>query len=115
MRAVMESLASGGPRTVPEIARSKRVSRQHIQTIVNSLQAAGLVGAGDNPAHRRSPHFLLTAEGRALFATIEAREREPLRRISRSLPDGTLRHAAQVLRDLNRQIAQEIATGDCHE
>ncbi|MDP6883807.1 MAG: hypothetical protein QF830_06710, partial [Rhodospirillales bacterium] len=35
MRAVMESLAGEDEKTVPEIARGKSVSRQHIQVIAN--------------------------------------------------------------------------------
>jgi DNA-binding MarR family transcriptional regulator len=115
MRAVMESLAGGGPQTVPDIARNKGVSRQHVQNIMNSLQAAGLVEGADNPAHKRSPHFDLTAKGRAIFAVIEEREAEPLRRIASSMTTKTLVHATEALHCLNQHLASEIADGESHE
>lgn len=115
MRAVMESLAAGGPQPVPGIAREKGVSRQHVQTIMNSLQAAGLVVSADNPAHKRSPHFDLTPAGREIFAVIEGREAEPLRRIASSMTTKTLVHASEALHLLNRRIAAEIAGGESRE
>jgi len=114
LRAVMESLAAGGASTVPEIARSKGVSRQHIQTIVNSLLEEGFVEAEPNPAHRRSPQFRLTRKGRATFAEIESREHGPLRRIAAAVPAERLRDARNVLRTLNEQLEAEIEQGDDH-
>jgi DNA-binding MarR family transcriptional regulator len=55
MRGVMVSLAEGEPRTVPDLARERPASRQHIQTVVNDLLAAGLAETLPNPSHRRSP------------------------------------------------------------
>ncbi|MGH9215889.1 MAG: MarR family transcriptional regulator, partial [Acidimicrobiales bacterium] len=52
MRAVLEFLQAQGPTPVPRIARSRGVSRQHVQTIVNELLDDGLVELRDNPAHR---------------------------------------------------------------
>lgn len=115
MRAVMESLAAGGAQTVPEIARSKGVSRQHIQSIMNVLLADGLVEARDNPAHRRSPRFELTRRGRATFATIAGREQAPLRRIAAALPVQALCDAREALVRLNAELATEIAKGEAHE
>src|SRR5580693_2811317 len=62
MRSLMTSLA-GAPRTAPDLARERPVSRQHIQTVVNELTAAGLAEALPNPSHRRSPLICLTDEG----------------------------------------------------
>lgn len=114
LRAVMESLASGGPSTVPEIARSKGVSRQHIQTIVNSLLEEGFVEAGPNPAHRRSPQFRLTRKGLATFARIQSREHAPLRRMAAAVPAERLCDARSVLLSLNEQLEAEIEGRDDH-
>ncbi|MFQ5955621.1 MAG: hypothetical protein ACE5JZ_11210, partial [Kiloniellales bacterium] len=43
MRAVLESVISGGPQTVPQMARARPVTRQHIQGLVDRLLAACLV------------------------------------------------------------------------
>src|SRR4051794_30966765 len=72
MRGVMGSLSALGPRTVPELARERPVSRQHIQSVVNDLAAAGFVRAVPNPAHRRSALIELTAEGRRVYAAVRA-------------------------------------------
>ena len=80
-RAVLEFLSRNPPSTVPAMARARGVTRQHIQPIVNELQADGLVEAEPNPAHKRSPLFALTADGRALMdavADTEARLVEPV-------------------------------------
>jgi len=74
MRAVLERLARGGPQTVPDMARARNVSRQHIQKIVDGLGEAGLIDLKANPAHKRSPLIVLSADGRKLFRTIEKRE-----------------------------------------
>lgn len=109
MRAVMESLAGSGRQTVSDIARSKGVSRQHVQTVMNTLQSAGLVLAIDNPAHRRSPLFDLTRTGHATFAAIKDRERKPLERIATGLTSASIRQARATLLQLNTQLADELA------
>jgi DNA-binding MarR family transcriptional regulator len=114
MRAVMEALTLGGRMTVPEIAQSRGVSRQHIQNIMNALLADGFVAAFDNPAHKRSPHFALTEKGEQAFATIKVREKEPLKRLAATMTAESLTCAGAALADLNRQIADEIGKGETH-
>ena len=62
MRDILVALAASGPRTVPQIALERAVSRQHIQSVVNELLLAGLAAPQHNPlapplapdrAHRR--------------------------------------------------------------
>jgi len=112
MRAVMESLADTAGQTVPEIARGKGVSRQHIQSVMNVLLDEGLVAARQNPAHKRSPQFELTRQGRAIFATIAGREQAPLGRLASALPGPALRQAQGTLAALNAELAKEIAKGE---
>ena len=109
MRAVMESLATRGAQTVPEIARSKGVSRQHIQTVMNTLLEECLVELRENPAHRRSPQFDLTITGRDVFTGIREREHAPLRRLATAVPARALREARATLAALNARLADEIA------
>ena len=73
-RALLRNLKTLGPRTVPELAAMRPVSRQHIQMLVNELLRDGLVVLADNPAHRRSKHVRITAKGKAALAAMEARE-----------------------------------------
>jgi DNA-binding MarR family transcriptional regulator len=84
-RAVLESLASQGPQTVPALARARPVARQHIQVLVNDLAELGLVDTRPNPAHRRSPLVALTAAGARRFDAIRAAESAVLKSMRLSL------------------------------
>ena len=66
----LRSLVKEGPQTVPDLARSKPVSRQHCQTIVNALETQGLVEFIDNPKHKTSKLVRATKRGRARFESM---------------------------------------------
>src|SRR5262245_15202680 len=83
-RAVMEALTDG-PRTVPDIARRKSVTRQHIQLLVDELAKSDLVELRVNPAHLRSPLVALTRKGETVFAGIRKRELPLLERLAAGL------------------------------
>lgn len=74
MRGVLESLGEQGPLTVPQVARIKGVSRQHIQLVINALADKGYVTGHSNPRDARSPLVEITAAGRDLLDTIGERE-----------------------------------------
>ena len=76
MRAVLEYLQTNGPTTVPDIARSRSVTRQHIQTLVNGLLEHRLVSLEGNPAHKRSSLVALTAQGERIIRRMRKRENE---------------------------------------
>jgi DNA-binding MarR family transcriptional regulator len=80
-RAVLELVHQAGPAPVPEMARRRNVSRQHIQLLVNALLSEGLVEAQENPAHRRSPVIALTTKGRATIRRMLEREQKLLARM----------------------------------
>jgi DNA-binding MarR family transcriptional regulator len=83
MRAALELLLVGGPATVPRIARSRGVTRQHVQALVNGLLAQGLVALRPNPAHKRSPLVALSPAGETTLPPHEG---------PRGTPDGTDPH-----------------------
>ncbi|SLN41442.1 MarR family winged helix-turn-helix transcriptional regulator [Oceanibacterium hippocampi] len=103
MRAVMEALGDG-PRPVPDIARARGVSRQHIQVNMDALAAAGLVEAQDNPAHRRSPLYALTPAGVRLFGAMRAAEAALLERLAGEFPPEALGAARTTTAALNRHL-----------
>lgn len=111
MRAVMETVADDGPMTVPQIARARGVSRQHIQTSVDSLAATGLVGLKENPAHRRSPLVVLTRRGKSVFREIRRRERAVLEALAGGLPARRITAARATLQTLNARL-QPRMTGE---
>lgn len=109
MRAVMESVFDQGPQPVPEIARRKGVSRQHIQVIVDALCDKGLVGLRENPAHKRSALVGLTDDGRAAFETIRTREAIALEALAGGLRETDVTAALRVLRTLRQRLEQSTA------
>jgi DNA-binding MarR family transcriptional regulator len=108
MRAVLEYLQAQGPTPVPRIARSRGVSRQHIQTIVNDLLDEGLVELRDNPAHRRSCLIALTDGGGATIAGIRDTERTMLGDAFSDFDTAEVRAATQTLRAVRLRIDDVI-------
>lgn len=96
-RGVLLNLHRDGPQTVPQMARARPVTRQHIQAIVNSLLADGLVELGHNPAHKRSRLVSLTGKGLDLVKSMVAREAGLLKRLAGEVDARELASAAEVL------------------
>lgn len=94
------------PTGVPGIARSRHVTRQHIQALVNDLLQRGLVELLDNPAHRRSRLVALTAEGRRTFGRMRAKEARFLARLNLRVRDADLRQAAATLRAVQHGLGR---------
>jgi len=97
MRAVLELLLLGGPATVPDMARSRGVSRQHVQQQVDALFERGYVERGANPAHKRSSIISLSDKGRAQIQNMRADELHALRRIQVGVSDHAMQEAAGAL------------------
>ena len=104
MRAVLEDLDRNGDATVPRIAQARRVSRQHIQVIVNDLAEAGLVALRDNPAHRRSRLVGLTPSGRTSIDEMLKTERGLLGDALADLHETDLTAAHHTLRSLRDRL-----------
>jgi DNA-binding MarR family transcriptional regulator len=106
-RGVLRGLERLGPQTVPQMARARPVSRQHIQMLVNGLEAEGLVELANNPAHKRSRLVRLTARGRHLVDAMDRRERALLARFPVGMSESRLRGAASVLRFVREALESE--------
>jgi DNA-binding MarR family transcriptional regulator len=104
MRAVLEFLALHGPSTVPRVARSRHVTRQHIQALVNSLLALGLASLDTNPEHRRSALVRLTPEGEKTIERMRRRERRFFDRIDLAGNAHEMRRAAETLRSVRTAL-----------
>lgn len=107
LRGVMLDLDRNGAQTVPQMARSRPVSRQHIQALVNRLLAAGLAELAPNPAHQRSSLARLTPKGRQTLAAMAQKEAEVWSRLPLGLPKKEIRNATATLRTL-----RELLEGD---
>jgi DNA-binding MarR family transcriptional regulator len=63
---------AGAPLTAPQIGEAMGVTRQGAQKQLNLLLEQRLVTSRPNPAHRRSPHYVLTPQGRELYEHVES-------------------------------------------
>lgn len=96
-RDVLDQLSREGPQTVPAIARTFGVSRQHVQHCVDRLADRGLVSARENPAHQRSSLIALTPDGARLMSEIGRHEKAILERLEVELQGEPVDTAAAVL------------------
>ncbi|MEQ8736759.1 MAG: MarR family winged helix-turn-helix transcriptional regulator [Rhodospirillaceae bacterium] len=110
MRAVMESLAEGGAQTVPDVAKNKRVSRQHIQTLADQVAQAGLLTFKKNPSHKRSSLMGLTANGKRAFAAMKDREVVALQELATVVPEKDLVVTLRTLNKLQTALDERLAT-----
>lgn len=110
-RGVLELLLRGGTATVPQLARARGTSRQHIQQQVDALLEGGLVQRLDNPAHKRSSIIALSDKGRALIQTLRAEELNALTRIQTGVSDHAMQEAAMVLSACRAALRLDIERG----
>ena len=115
MRSVLISLERMGPRTVPDLARARPVSRQHMQLVVNALAEEGLVELVENPRHKRSQLVRLTAAGRTTVTAMEQREVDALGSLVLDVPIERVREAAAVLSTVRMRLADARWSGDTTE
>lgn len=108
MRAVLEFLSKEGPSTVPEIARSRHVSRQHIQLLANSLIELGMVHEIDNPAHKKSKQLSLTQLGVRNFSRMKEAELDSLKKANWKVSAQQLKSSSQVLKKIREVLLNEI-------
>jgi len=64
--------ARSGALAVADIARLLGLSRQAVQRLADVLEKEGLIAYADNPRHRRAKLAVLTRDGAARLARIEA-------------------------------------------
>lgn len=103
-RAALESLLGRDARTVPQIAKAKQVSRQHIQLLVDGLASKGLVRHSVNPEHKRSKLISLTETGRRILKDIRDKETKTLSELATRLGSDDAQKATRALRDLRREL-----------
>lgn len=95
-RAVLEVVAMSGPSTVPTIARALEIERQYVQVMVNEATDTGLTEAIQNPTHKRSPLFTLTAKGEECLGRTIDLERKNLEEIAAQIAPDDMRAALHV-------------------
>lgn len=111
MRAVLEFLLAQGPSTVPRIARSRGVTRQHVQVLANGLRANGLVALGSNPAHKRSFLLSLSPAGKRIIRRMKAREETLFAKTRFGVSPAAMRQAATSLRTVREALTRPGGSG----
>ena len=104
-RNVLRELKRSGPQTVPQLARSRAVTRQHVQALVNPLEEQGYVEFIDNPAHRRSRFVGLTGSGEEHLDEIQRREAGLLSALNIGASTERVERAVQVMRLVREALA----------
>src|SRR5262249_21688611 len=105
-RGILKGIELRGPQTVPQMARARPVSRQHIRASLEPLLAEGLVQYVDNPHHKRSKLVDLTQKGAARLDAINRREDEFFNALQTHFDGKEVRRAAGILRRLRDFLAQ---------
>lgn len=95
---------AGAPLTAPQVGEAMGVSRQGAQKQLNALLEHGLVEARPNPAHKRSPHYVLTPRGRSLYRQAEALWTARAAALAARIPAPRARSAAGTLRSMLRHL-----------
>jgi DNA-binding MarR family transcriptional regulator len=106
-RGILRGLVRYGPRTVPQLARSRAVTRQHTQEVVDGLVADGLAELVSNPAHRRSRLVRATPRGAALVARMDDVDADVLVAIGGGLSVRDLAITVRTLRAVREAFEDE--------
>ncbi|MCP4982426.1 MAG: MarR family transcriptional regulator [Gammaproteobacteria bacterium] len=104
-RALLEFLHQHQPQTVPQIAREKSVSRQHIQSVANELLSLDLISLSRNPDHKRSRHLRLTTKGKSLYKSIRKKETELVQQMETIFWQEDLETTSATLRSIDAYLA----------
>jgi DNA-binding MarR family transcriptional regulator len=105
---VLRSLKWQGAQTVPQIARSRPVSRQHIQKLANDMVADGVVELIENPAHHRSKLLRLTPKGETVLQDMSDRIALAAQELSADMDLEDLQVAVTTLRRLRENLKQTL-------
>ena len=95
--AILDTICRHGCKTVPEIAAWRGVARQSVQSVVNKLLEAGLIGQKDNPEHKLSPILMLQPEGFSRYEKVREQLCRKYQATDASLSDGDIDAAARVI------------------
>ncbi len=103
-RGILRSISKFGPQTVPQMARARFVSRQHIQTLINELLKEGLLVLTVNPAHKLSRLVRLTERGERYLNEFYQKETVAFGSIDLGVSEDELASATGILRSIRENL-----------
>lgn len=104
LRAVLERVYDAGPQTVPQIARSLRITRQGVQRLVDEGRRSGHLEIRPNPEHKRSHLVAATESGHAVYESLHDAELSRLDRIASGLDRDDIHACVRVLTHLVQEL-----------
>ena len=106
---LMKSLQRSGPQTIPSLARSRPVSRQHIRQLAQALISRGWIETMPNPHHKRSFLLQLTASGEQATQSMDQQIESSLSGWLQGLPSEQLKTTVDTLSILADRLQQRLA------
>ncbi|MGE0556866.1 MAG: MarR family winged helix-turn-helix transcriptional regulator [Burkholderiales bacterium] len=106
---LLRSLGHEGPQTVPQAARARPVSRQHMQKLADQMAAEGMIEFIENPAHAKSMLMQLTRKGRTALTRLDQRIEMEAARLATGLNAAQLQSAVQGLREFRLKLAADTS------
>ncbi len=104
-RSVLRDLVTLGPKSVPELAAMRSISRQAVQQVVDDLVSMALVHIAPNPRHKRSPLWSASAEGVELHNAMRQREKAALRNLAGEFTPFEIDASLQAIRFISKALA----------
>lgn len=104
---LLDALASGGARSVSQIARGLGLTRQAVQRVADDLVVRGLAVYSRNPDHARAQLLDMTEQGQAIQAQAARRKALWLASLAQGLTPAWLDMATELMTLLARRAAAE--------
>lgn len=95
---------AGTPLTAPQVGEAMGVTRQGAQKQLNLLLEQGMVESRPNPAHRRSPLYVLTPQGREIYKQVDELWASQAAELATLVPAAQAREATETLKSILRQL-----------
>jgi DNA-binding MarR family transcriptional regulator len=97
-RGILRGLLRYGAQTVPQMARARAVTRQHVQGVVDALVQDGSVTLSPNPKHARSLLVCITPKGALLVRRMDETDARVLRALGLRIGSDRIAVTVQTLR-----------------
>jgi DNA-binding MarR family transcriptional regulator len=95
---------AGTPLTAPQVGEATGVSRQGAQKQLHQLVEQGMVESRPNPAHKRSPLYVLTPRGREIYQQADELWSAQAAELAALIPTAQAREATRTLDAMLRQL-----------
>ncbi len=105
---MLRLLKTAGPRTVPQLARMRSVTRQRMQALANELAQDGVIEFVPNPDHQRSKLMQLTAHGEAVYQELSSAISTEISALSPDLTLNDVETAIGVLQHLRQHLQHSL-------